>query len=226
MQDVASAAVHETLQMAIGLDGACATVALYHSTDQKSWAIDHWQGETFVLEHRRPSSCIFKLLYKLECPLAGHLNLTMSRNRHSHAGGRRGLSPDSDRSCWFVTGQSQLSQLQVPPKKNLEKASSSHQLPVAWTGLHGLGGLSNSAGPATVTPTLIASEYRKIGAVGTQERSVRVVAFPPGRRFSPRSGGLLGVSPADRRGWLAASDMMHCHSRSARSACSAGRRRG
>jgi hypothetical protein len=30
---VASAAVHETLQMAIGLDGACATVALYHSTD-------------------------------------------------------------------------------------------------------------------------------------------------------------------------------------------------
>ena len=59
LQDVASAAVHETLQMAIGLDGACAKVALYHSTDPKSWAIDHWQGETF----RRPYSsyCIARV---------------------------------------------------------------------------------------------------------------------------------------------------------------------
>ena len=51
-----------------------------------------------------------------------------------------------------------------------------------------------------------------------------VVAFPSERRLSPRSDRSLGVSPADRRAWLAACNTMHHYSRSARlRACSAGR---
>jgi hypothetical protein len=51
-----------------------------------------------------------------------------------------------------------------------------------------------------------------------------VVAFPSERRRSPRSDPSLGVSPADRRAWLAACATMHRHSRSARrGACAAGR---
>jgi len=54
------------------------------------------------------------------------------------------------------------------------------------------------------------------------ERSV--VAFPSERRRSPRSDRSLGVSQADRRDWLAACNIMHQYSRSARrGACSAGR---
>ena len=51
-----------------------------------------------------------------------------------------------------------------------------------------------------------------------------VVAFPSERRLSPRSDRSFGVSPADRRAWLAACNTMHQYSRSARlRACSAGR---
>ena len=53
---------------------------------------------------------------------------------------------------------------------------------------------------------------------------VSVDASPSERRLSPRSDRWRGDSPADRRDWLAACDVMHRHSRSARRrACSAGR---
>jgi hypothetical protein len=51
-----------------------------------------------------------------------------------------------------------------------------------------------------------------------------VVAFPSERRRSPRSDRSLGFSPADRRDWLAACNIMHRYPRFARrGACSAGR---
>ena len=68
-------------------------------------------------------------------------------------------------------------------------------------------------------------QAQKTARLARDERSV--VAVPSERRLSPRSDLPLGDSPADRRAGLAARDIKHQHSRSARQcACSAIRLTG